>query len=230
MWRSHSGRSRPVHLDPGQGVERAEGLVHQEQLGLAAERPGQRDPLGLAARERLGPGAARGRRAPPPRARRAARSRPPAPLQPEGHVLGDPGPRQQPGVLEHDGGPGRHPELAAELGVEPGEDAQQRALAAAAAAEQHDELAARDLEVDALEHAAAVERARLPARRPAPEAAPRSAAPPAGRRPGAPGRRVGGGDAGAAGAVIGPPAWSARPATGARRPGRCVSEVRPSRA
>ena len=44
-----------VHPHPGQGVEGAERLVEQQQLGLADQRPGQRRPLGLAARQGLGP-------------------------------------------------------------------------------------------------------------------------------------------------------------------------------
>ena len=45
-----------VHLDAGQGVEGAERLVEQQQVGVADQGPGQRDALGLAAGERQRPG------------------------------------------------------------------------------------------------------------------------------------------------------------------------------
>ena len=37
-----------VHPQPGERVERAEGLVQQQQVGFADERPGQGHSLGLA--------------------------------------------------------------------------------------------------------------------------------------------------------------------------------------
>ena len=40
---------QPVHLEPGQRVERAERLVEQEEVGLADQGAGQRDPLCLTA-------------------------------------------------------------------------------------------------------------------------------------------------------------------------------------
>ena len=43
-----------VHLDAGQRVQRAERLVEQQQVGLADQRAGERDALGLAAGERRG--------------------------------------------------------------------------------------------------------------------------------------------------------------------------------
>ena len=54
-WRAQSCCTRRVHPDAGERVERAERLVEQQQLGLADERPGERGPLRLAARQRLGP-------------------------------------------------------------------------------------------------------------------------------------------------------------------------------
>ena len=45
-----------VHLDPGQRVEGAERLVEQQQVGLADQGAGQRDPLGLTAGQRQRPG------------------------------------------------------------------------------------------------------------------------------------------------------------------------------
>ena len=40
-----------AYVDPRTRVERGHRLVEQEHLGLEGERPGQRDPLGLAAGE-----------------------------------------------------------------------------------------------------------------------------------------------------------------------------------
>ena len=57
-WRSPQLDRPAVHLDPGQRVQRAERLVEQQQVGLADQRPGQRDPLGLAAGQRQRPGVA----------------------------------------------------------------------------------------------------------------------------------------------------------------------------
>ena len=44
-----------VHLDAREGVQRAEGLIEQHQLGLAHERSGERHALCLATRKREGP-------------------------------------------------------------------------------------------------------------------------------------------------------------------------------
>ena len=43
-----------AQLGPHLGVERPEGLVQQEDLGLDGQRPGQRHPLALATRELRG--------------------------------------------------------------------------------------------------------------------------------------------------------------------------------
>ena len=49
------GEQQPVHLDPGERVERAERLVEQEQFGLAHQRAGQRDTLRLSPGQRPWP-------------------------------------------------------------------------------------------------------------------------------------------------------------------------------
>ena len=61
-------------------------------------------------------------------------------------------PRQQARILEHDGGRAAGAQLALDLAVQAGERAQQRRLARARAAEQRDELAGRDVQVDPVEH------------------------------------------------------------------------------
>ena len=45
-----------VHPIAGQGIQRGEGLIEQQQPGLAPQRPGQRHALRLPARERQRPG------------------------------------------------------------------------------------------------------------------------------------------------------------------------------
>ncbi len=45
-----------LHLEAGQRVECGEGLVEQEEPGFARQGPGQGHALGLAARQRAGPG------------------------------------------------------------------------------------------------------------------------------------------------------------------------------
>ncbi len=45
-----------VHLEPGQRVQRGEGLVEQQQFGLADQGAGERGTLGLTARQGEWPG------------------------------------------------------------------------------------------------------------------------------------------------------------------------------
>ena len=84
-------------------------------------------------------------------------------LQAHGPVPGDVEMRVEGVALEHhgDAAPGRRQvvdDLPADadvprgLGLEPGDDPQQGGLAAAGSAEQHDEFAIGDVEVDALQH------------------------------------------------------------------------------
>ncbi len=83
----------------------------------------------------------RGRRGRPRSSAAAGETRPCVPCEPETHVVTDSLPRQQAWLLEHECPLVRHIDRAAELRVEAAEDAQQRALAGAAAAEDGDELA-----------------------------------------------------------------------------------------
>ena len=94
--------------DPQPGVERREGLVEQHELGLAGERPRERDALLLAARELVRPAAPRApRRARPSRAARATLAGwpcgPSAPrgVDAEGDVLADGEVREERAVLRH---------------------------------------------------------------------------------------------------------------------------------
>ena len=149
-----------LHAQPGERVERGERLVEQEQLRIAHQRARQRDPLRLTARQRGRPRVRLARRARPRAARPTARARPSvrgrrARRDVPDHALGV----HQPRLLEHDRAPFRHPHVARVGGVDAGQDPEQRRLAAAARTEQRHELAGRDVEVDAVEHRATVERA-----------------------------------------------------------------------
>ena len=75
--------------------------------------------------------------------------------QAQHHVVEQALPRQQPRVLEDDRHPLGHLDAAGagHAAVQPGEGAQERALAGAAATEQGHELAGGDVEVEAVEHA-----------------------------------------------------------------------------
>ena len=148
----------PAGLEAGAGVEGGQGLVEQQQPGLGGQRPGQGDPLGLAAGQLLrlaGPRSS-------PRPTRSSHSAGPGPglglrhapaAQPEGDVLEGGEVREEEVVLEHDAhrpGLGRdvlaggrvvedppvehHPALVGRQ--QPGQDPQQRGLAGAVGPEQ----------------------------------------------------------------------------------------------
>ena len=148
-----------LHLQPGQGVERPERLVEQQHPRVAGQGAGERRPLGHAARDLARPMAGEGRQPDEleqlaRRARDRRRRRPGR--QPERDVAGQRPPRQEPRLLERDGaarvdagstgrrrsGPRRGRR------VEPGGDAQERRLAAAARAEDGDDLAGPDRQRD----------------------------------------------------------------------------------
>ena len=137
---------------PGQRVEGAERLVEQHQLRLPDQRPGERDPLTLAAGQRHRPRArvvaqpdlAQCLQAPLLQFGPATGARLQADHDIAQHLL----PGQQPGLLEHHGPAFRHERIAGVVGVEAAENAQQRALPAAAATQQRHEFAGSDGEVE----------------------------------------------------------------------------------
>ena len=89
-----------VHPEPGEGVERPERLVGQQQLRLAHQRAGQGDPLLLAAGQLLGQ--ARSRPGEPDLGERcAARARARRAIDSEHDVVEHACPWQQPRVLKH---------------------------------------------------------------------------------------------------------------------------------
>ena len=144
-----------LHTQPGQCIERTEGLVEQEQLGLAHQRAGQRRALLLAAGELHRPGLSPRRQfdlgegVQGTLARRLA-------FQPERDIVDDALPGQQARILEdhRDRVGDAEPTGAADAMIEPGERPQEGALAGTGAAEQSDELAAADVEIDIVDDGA----------------------------------------------------------------------------
>ena len=152
---------QPVHAQPGQRVERAEGLVKQEQPGPADERAGQRHALGLAAGQRARPrvGAAGDADLLQGRERLG--------LAGLGHADQDVAPDSLPGqqavVLEGHGPLTRNRDVPVGVGVLARQGAQQRGLPGAGGAEQRDQLAVAELQVDPGQHGALAEAATVPA-------------------------------------------------------------------
>ena len=178
------------HVDPQLGIEVRQRLVEQEGLGLADDRPPDRDPLALAAGQlarlagqQLGQAQQLGRpfdvggdflldaacaRDGPGSERQPLPGVQPPHTQRHGDVVED----RQVGIervgLEHHGevAPARlhaadvaglDDDRAVALPLEPGDDPQQGRLAAARRADQRDELAVGDLEIDAPQHLGAIE-------------------------------------------------------------------------
>ena len=150
---------RPVCPEPlelvvqhvaGHRVERAERLVHQQDVGVLRERAGERDPLAHAAGQLVRPLVGEVRRGAPGRAAASARWRVrvapaarPRSSQRELDVARDREPREQRRLLEHQRGAPADVDGAGRRLVEAGDEVEQRALAAARRAEQAHELARR---------------------------------------------------------------------------------------
>ena len=155
-----------THLDPQFGVQVREGLVHQEDPGLADDDPPQGDALALTARERPGLSVEQVLDA------QYLRRRPHAlfddvpgdlaELQAERHVVVDGHMRVEGVVLEHHGDVpvlGAEPvhqgavdvELPLADVLEPGDHPQGGALSAAGGSDQHDELPVVDGQVEVLD-------------------------------------------------------------------------------
>ncbi|MNC33860.1 hypothetical protein D3C75_822700 [compost metagenome] len=131
-----------LHLDPGQSVQRAEGLIHQQNLRVGYQRPGNRRPLGHTPGKLLRVGVAEALQL----HQAEVFVHPPGFLlrrqgkQPQPHIVLHLQPGQQPVLLKH------HPSVRARplnraaviqhaprfIGDQPGDDFQQRAFAAAA--------------------------------------------------------------------------------------------------
>jgi hypothetical protein len=163
-------RARAARREPlaQRAVEAAVGLVEQQQPRAGRERAGERDALLLAAAQLVDGSVARWSRPtsastlrdPLPRSSRVE----PLHARAEGDVAGDVAVREQRVVLEHesdaraslDGDVATSSAVDADRAgperVEPGDAAEQRRLPAAARAEERDDLAGRDVEVDVGEH------------------------------------------------------------------------------
>ena len=156
-------------------VERAERLVEHEQPRLGGERAGERDALLLAARELadapvLEAGEPDERECVAGARRRSSAAASRCMRSPKRDVAQHVAVGEQRVVLEHepearDGAGGTrarsspsHATTPARVGLEPGDRAQQRALAAAARTEDADDLAVGDVEVDAVDRGDAVVR------------------------------------------------------------------------
>ncbi|MNP41326.1 hypothetical protein D3C76_1350210 [compost metagenome] len=147
-----------LHLDTGQCIQRTERFVQQQQARLVNQRPGQGHTLLLATRQSRRPfigavGQANG-------LQRFQRTRAPVARQAQANVVDHLLPWQQARVLEHQAGfftgllqrRGTGQQLACSGLVETGQQAQQGALAAATTADDGDELAGRNMQLDTLQH------------------------------------------------------------------------------
>ncbi|MOA00359.1 hypothetical protein D3C78_1197170 [compost metagenome] len=141
-----------LQLHAGEGVHRAERLVEQQHLRARVQAAGDGHALRHAAGQLLGQGVGEAfqtdlvDQSVDPRTVVTA-------VVGEADVLRHREPGHQPRLLEHVGhllARGAALQLAAELALEPGNDAQQGALAAAAGAQQADDLAFAQLQVDVL--------------------------------------------------------------------------------
>jgi len=152
-----------LHLDAGQRVQRTQGFVQQQQAWLVDQRAGQGHALLLPAGQGRRPLV--GAFGQTHLGQRLFGPWPPVAEQAQADVVDHSLPGQQARVLEH------QPHLFAVVRqalagavdgapawlVQPGQQAQQGALAAAAAPDHGDELARRDVQVDALKHLAFAE-------------------------------------------------------------------------
>jgi hypothetical protein len=145
--------------EPGEGVERAEGLVEEEDAGPGGEGSGEGDPLSHATRELGGKGSLVADE--PDELDQLANPRPGAcqdasGLKRESQVLLDSEPWEERGLLEHEARLWGRPNdpLARDVGgaragpLEAGDELEERRLPAAASTNQADELAGRNLKGD----------------------------------------------------------------------------------
>ena len=155
-------RQQPLHVVAGERIERRERLVHQQHGGIVGQRAGDGDPLLHAAGEmvRIGIGELLQLDQPELLQRDLLALGPghALHLQPEGDVAQRRAPGEQLGeVLEHDAavhavagdGLAADADLAAGGRKEAGDDVEQRGLAAAAGADQAQELGLLDVEAGA---------------------------------------------------------------------------------
>ena len=148
------------------GVERVEGLVEQHEVGIGSEGAGERHPLLLAAGELVRRAGLETRQADEVEHRAHPRG-PPGTGEAEPDVVRHRQMREQRPLLWHEGdaapvrrehgaGVDEAPPIERDgtrlRALETGDEAQQRGLAAARGAEQREDRAARDRQVDAAHH------------------------------------------------------------------------------
>jgi hypothetical protein len=142
----------PVRPEAGKRVERTERLVEQEKVGIAHQRAGNGDALGLTARQRSWPISRSVGEADLLEHRRGTSARCCLSLEAQRHVVSNSLPREEPVLLEHDRAAFRNHHTAGHVGIESRERAQQGALARAACAEESDELTRGQLETQPVEY------------------------------------------------------------------------------
>ena len=141
-----------MHTIAGQRIERGKGLVEQQQLGFAHQCAGERGALRLTARQGERPGVE-------PMAKADLLQRGLRPVadgtafQAQRDILPDRLPWQQPRILEHDGATVGYLHILHAGIVQPGEGTQQGGLARPRPAQQGDELARRDFQVQPVDDA-----------------------------------------------------------------------------
>ncbi len=149
-----------LHLDAGERVQGAQRLVQQQQARLVDQRPGQGHTLALASGQARRPLAGTVRQAHLGEHLAATLLR--ARGQAQGDVVQHAPPWQQARFLEHDAGvavqsidgPAVDLQRSGAGALQAGDEPQQRALAAAAAADDGDELAGLDRELRLAQHVA----------------------------------------------------------------------------
>jgi len=124
-------------------VKRYERLVEQQEIGFDRKRACERDAAGKA--ERKLAWIVRAVRRQPERLEQCGKLALAGVWRGDTHVLLDRAPRQKPRLLEHhaQGAVGGERDVAVEIAVEPGDDPQERGLAAARRANQRGDLPAR---------------------------------------------------------------------------------------
>ena len=150
-----------LHRPAGQRVESAERLVHQQHWSVECQRAGKGNPLPHASGKvlRIAVAESAQRQLVEQRVRFFACAAVAADLQPEGDVLahGHPGKQRvfledhRPRWLGLDHALAEGEDLPRARPGEPGDGVQERGLAAARGAQQADELARRDVQIDAIE-------------------------------------------------------------------------------
>src|SRR3954463_1214800 len=131
----------PMHANSGQGIERSERFVKQQQLRITDHGPGEGDTLGLSARQGSGPGIDVVFEPDLSQSGKAALLDLARLWQPKGDVAQHRQPRHQARVLKDNGTAPGHADMPVDLGVEGAKNPQESAFAGTTSSQQGDELA-----------------------------------------------------------------------------------------